>query len=60
MLVEAARELGAMGRLDTPVRRQLFGAELTHPAAPRERLRVSHEPLSEHPQHYLEEIQYSI
>jgi hypothetical protein len=57
--LSSGKELEALGRLNTPVRQQLFGAALTHPAAPRERLHVTREPLEEHPQHYLEEIQFT-
>jgi ectoine hydroxylase-related dioxygenase (phytanoyl-CoA dioxygenase family) len=31
--LECGKELDAMGRLDTPLRRQMLGVELTHPEA---------------------------
>ena len=57
--LESGKELEAMGRLTTPVRKQLFGAAVTNPAAPTERLLLSREPMVEHPQFYLGEIQFS-
>jgi hypothetical protein len=42
------------------VRKQLFGIELTHPDAPAHLLQTSREPMFEHPQKYLEEIQYNV
>ena len=58
--LEVGKELEALGRLNTDVRKQLFGAELTHPDVDASRLRLSREPMFEHPQSYLEEIQFDV
>ena len=46
--------------MNTDVRKQLFGAELTHPDVDASRLRLSREPMFKHPQTHLEEIQFDV
>ena len=46
--------------MNTDVRKQLFGAELTHPDVDASRLRLSREPMFKHPQNHLEEIQFDV
>ena len=38
--------------MNTDVRKQLFGAELTHPEVDASRLRLSREPMFKHPQNW--------